>query len=222
MLAPRPARSPYRGKRLLDLTLVALVAVPVIVVSVVVALAVKLSSPGPVLFRQVRVGRDGRPFEILKFRTMVDGDNPVVACGDRITRVGRLLRRTSLDELPQLWNVVRGDMSVVGPRPTLAYQAQRWDRRQRGRLAVRPGLTGLAQVEGRNRLTWAQRIEWDLRYVERQGLLTDLAICARTVVVVLTGRGVELPVAADPLSAPEPDGSGADTHEERRPVLAVA
>lgn len=204
MLAPRPPRAPYRGKRVLDLAVVTLVAVPVLIVCAVVAVAVRVSSPGPVLFRQERVGRDGRPFRILKFRTMVEGDNPLVDFDDRITPVGRLLRRTSLDELPQLWNVVRGEMSIVGPRPTLAYQAERWDRRQRGRLAVRPGLTGLAQVRGRNTLTWAERIEWDLQYVETQSIGRDLAILARTLMVVATGHGVEATAVPDPLATPEP------------------
>ncbi|RMH70827.1 MAG: sugar transferase [Actinomyces sp.] len=214
MLAPRPPRAPYRGKRLFDLAVVALVAVPVLIVCALVAVAVRCSSPGPVLFRQERVGRDGRRFRILKFRTMVDGDNPLVDFDDRITPVGRLLRRSSLDELPQLWNVVRGEMSIVGPRPTLAYQAERWDRRQRGRLAVRPGLTGLAQVRGRNALTWAERIEWDLRYVETQSIRRDLAILARTLMVVATGHGVEATSVPDPLAAPEP--------APRHPVAALA
>ena len=119
----------------------------------VCAVAVRLTSPGPVLFRQERIGMGGEPFEMVKFRSMRHGVNPIFPDADRITRVGRLLRRTSLDELPNLINVARGEMSIVGPRPTLAYQVERYDDRQRNRLAVRPGLTGLAQVNGRNALS---------------------------------------------------------------------
>ena len=150
---------PYRGKRVVDVALLALVAVPAALLGAVCAAAVRLTSSGPVLFRQERVGRDGAPFEMVKFRSMRAGVNPVFPDADRITPVGRILRRTSLDELPNLINVARGEMSVVGPRPTLAYQVERYDDRQRVRLDVRPGLTGLAQVNGRNELSWPARIE---------------------------------------------------------------
>ena len=138
------------------------------------ALAVKLDDGGPVLFRQTRVGQDGADFELLKLRTMVVGAETkgagfAVDRGDRrITRVGRVLRRTSIDELPQLVNVLRGDMSIVGPRPTLRYQVERYTERQRKRLAVRPGLTGWAQVNGRAELPWEDRIELDVWYVEHR------------------------------------------------------
>lgn len=191
---------PYRGKRLLDLAVLAIVAVPALLVSLVCALAVRLTSRGPVLFLQERVGRDGAPFVVWKFRTMVDGDNPIIPSDDRITRVGRLLRRTSLDELPQLVNVARGEMSVVGPRPTLAYQVDRWTPRQRGRLAVRPGMTGLAQVNGRNDLSWPERIEFDLEYVATQSLRTDLGILARTASAMLGGEGTGATAADDPIA----------------------
>jgi len=157
------------------------------------ALAVKLEDGGPVLYRQTRVGKDGKDFEVLKLRSMVvgaerQGAGPAVDRGDaRITRVGRLLRRTSIDELPQLWNVVRGDMSVVGPRPTLRYQVERYDERQRRRLDVRPGLTGWAQIHGRATLPWAERIELDLWYVEHRSPWVDLAILARTPLALLGG-----------------------------------
>jgi lipopolysaccharide/colanic/teichoic acid biosynthesis glycosyltransferase len=150
------------------------------------ALAVKLDGGGPVLYRQTRVGKDGRDFELLKLRTMVVGAETMGAGfaidrGDsRITRVGRFLRRTSLDELPQLWNVVRGDMSVIGPRPTLRYQVDSYDERQRHRLDVKPGITGWAQIHGRASLPWADRIELDLWYVRHHDWKTDLLILLRT------------------------------------------
>ena len=152
----------------------------------VAALVIKLGDGGPVLYRQRRVGLDGREFELLKLRTMEVGAEQqgagfAVNAGDpRITRVGRLLRRVSLDELPQLWNVVRGDMSLIGPRPTLAYQVERYTPRQRRRLEVKPGITGLAQIHGRAQLPWDERIELDVWYVEHRSALVDLKILART------------------------------------------
>jgi lipopolysaccharide/colanic/teichoic acid biosynthesis glycosyltransferase len=150
------------------------------------ALAIKLEDGGPVLYRQTRVGRNGSDFELLKLRTMVVGAETMgaglaVNRGDeRITRTGRLLRKLSLDELPQLWNVVRGEMSVIGPRPTLRYQVEQYDERQRHRLDVRPGITGWAQVNGRAALPWADRIELDVWYVEHRSPLLDLRILGRT------------------------------------------
>ena len=157
------------------------------------ALAVKLEDGGPVLYRQTRVGRDGVDFELLKLRTMVVGAETMgaglaVNHGDpRITRVGRLLRKLSLDELPQLWNVVRGEMSVIGPRPTLRYQVEQYDERQRHRLDVKPGITGWAQVNGRASLPWADRIELDVWYVEHRSPRTDLLILARTPLALFRG-----------------------------------
>jgi lipopolysaccharide/colanic/teichoic acid biosynthesis glycosyltransferase len=157
------------------------------------AVAVKLEDRGPALYRQTRVGKDGHDFGLLKLRTMVVGAETMGAGyavneGDpRITRVGRLLRRLSLDELPQLWNVVRGDMSVIGPRPTLRYQVERYDDRQRHRLDVRPGITGWAQVNGRASLPWADRIELDLWYVEHRSIRLDLRILARTPLALFRG-----------------------------------
>jgi lipopolysaccharide/colanic/teichoic acid biosynthesis glycosyltransferase len=157
------------------------------------ALAVKLEDGGPVLYRQTRVGRDGVDFELLKLRTMVVGAETMgaglsVDHGDpRITRVGRLLRKLSLDELPQLWNVVRGEMSVIGPRPTLRYQVEQYDERQRHRLDVKPGITGWAQVNGRASLPWADRIELDVWYVEHRSPRTDLLILARTPLALFRG-----------------------------------
>lgn len=195
------AERPYRGKRLFDLAVLAVVAVPAVALGAVCAVAVALSSRGPVFFRQERIGMGGRPFRVWKFRTMVHDDNPVFPDATRITRVGAWLRRFSLDELPQLVNVATGDMSIVGPRPTLAYQVERYDDRQRRRLAVRPGLTGLAQVSGRNSLPWAQRIELDVTYVETQSPLLDLRLIARTAATILSGHGVEGHPGDDPLAA---------------------
>ncbi|MFL5969738.1 MAG: sugar transferase [Gaiellaceae bacterium] len=150
------------------------------------ALAIKLENGGPVLYRQRRVGLNGEEFELLKLRTMVvgaehEGAGYAVNEGDpRITRVGQVLRRLSLDEVPQLWNVVRGDMSLIGPRPTLAYQVERYTPRQRRRLEVKPGITGWAQVHGRARLPWEERIELDVWYVEHRSPWLDLKILART------------------------------------------
>jgi lipopolysaccharide/colanic/teichoic acid biosynthesis glycosyltransferase len=160
-----------------------IVASPVLALS---ALVVKLDGGGPVLFRQTRVGKDGGDFELLKLRTMVVGAEAIGAGyavneGDsRITRAGRILRRLSLDELPQLWNVVRGDMSIIGPRPTLRYQVERYTPRQLRRLDVKPGITGWAQVHGRAQLPWKERIELDVWYVEHRSPLVDMRILART------------------------------------------
>ena len=159
----------------------------------IAALATKLESGGPVLYRQTRVGRNGEDFEVLKLRTMVVGAEKLGAGfavdeGDsRITRVGRILRRTSVDELPQLWNILRGDMSVVGPRPTLRYQVEQYDERQWQRLAIRPGLTGWAQVHGRASLPWAERIELDVWYVEHRSPRIDLEILLRTPLALFRG-----------------------------------
>ena len=150
------------------------------------ALAVKLEDGGPVLYKQVRVGRGGADFELLKLRTMVVGAEKqgagfAIDRGDaRITKSGRILRRLSLDELPQLWNVVRGDMSIIGPRPTLRYQVEQYDERQLHRLDVKPGITGWAQIHGRARLPWSERIELDLWYVEHRSPAVDLKILLRT------------------------------------------
>ena len=160
------------------------------------ALGIKLDDRGPVLYRQRRVGKDEIEFELLKLRTMVVGAEKIGAGyavneGDpRITRAGRVLRRLSLDELPQLWNVLRGDMSLIGPRPTLAYQVERYTARQRRRLEVKPGITGWAQVHGRAKLPWDERIELDVWYVDHRGLKLDVQILARTVRMLVTGEGL--------------------------------
>jgi lipopolysaccharide/colanic/teichoic acid biosynthesis glycosyltransferase len=157
------------------------------------ALAIKLADGGPVVYRQRRVGKDGREFELFKLRTMVVGAEQqgagwAVNRGDpRITRVGRLLRRLSLDEVPQLWNVVRGEMSLIGPRPTLAYQVEQYTPRQRKRLDVKPGITGWAQIHGRASLPWEDRIELDVWYVENRSPAVDLKILLRTPRALLGG-----------------------------------
>jgi lipopolysaccharide/colanic/teichoic acid biosynthesis glycosyltransferase len=160
------------------------------------ALAIRVESQGPVFYRQRRSGLHGEPFDMLKLRTMVDGAEHIgaglaVNAGDsRITRVGAFLRRTSLDELPNLVNVLRGEMALIGPRPTLPAQVAQYTERQRGRLTVKPGITGWAQVHGRASLPWSERIELDLYYVEHRSLALDLKILARTPRLVLGGGGL--------------------------------
>jgi lipopolysaccharide/colanic/teichoic acid biosynthesis glycosyltransferase len=184
------------AKRIMDVVLAitgTTVFAPLLLVS---ALAIKLDSRGPVFFRLPVAGLRGQGFEQWKLRTMVDGaresgDRFETSSSDpRITRVGRFLRRWSIDELPQLWNVVRGDMSIVGPRPTFFEIASKYSAEQALRLAMRPGLTGFAQVQGRNLLTWAERVELDNFYVEHHSLWLDCEIIARTIPVLFQGEGV--------------------------------
>ena len=160
------------------------------------AVAIRLESPGHPLYTQTRVGKDGELFRIYKLRTMVRGAEftgaglAIQEGDDRITRVGAFLRRYSLDELPNLWNVVMGEMSIVGPRPTLPVQVEQYTDHQRGRLAVKPGITGWAQINGRASLPWPERIELDLWYVEHRSLRLDLRILGRTVRMVFRGDGI--------------------------------
>jgi len=183
-------------KRAMDLAIACLAAIVVLPLMAIIAVDIRLDSPGPALLRQTRVGRHGEDFELLKFRTMVVGAHTMgagwlVAERDpRITRVGHFLRRWSLDELPQLFNVLRGDMSIIGPRPTLRYQVEQYTDFQRRRLEVRPGITGWAQVQGRNDLPWPQRIELDVHYVDHRSLRLDLEILRRTVRVLATPSGI--------------------------------
>jgi lipopolysaccharide/colanic/teichoic acid biosynthesis glycosyltransferase len=182
--------------RPLDLALAGVLLVVTAPVMALAALAIKLESRGPVFYRQRRVGKDGRPFELLKLRTMVPGAESLgagiyVLEGDpRITRVGRLLRRFSLDELPNLVNVLRGELAIVGPRPTVQEQVDRYTERQRRRLEVKPGITGWAQINGRTSLSWPERIELDVWYVEHRSLRLDLRILARTARLLATGHGL--------------------------------
>jgi lipopolysaccharide/colanic/teichoic acid biosynthesis glycosyltransferase len=159
-------------------------------------IAIRLETPGHPIYRQRRVGKDGREFDVLKLRTMVSGAEHMgrglaVSEGDtRITGVGAILRRTSLDEVPNLINVIRGDMSIIGPRPTVPVQVTQYSERQRGRLAVRPGITGWAQVNGRTELSWEERIELDLWYIEHRSWPIDARILWRTARMVLMGDGL--------------------------------
>jgi lipopolysaccharide/colanic/teichoic acid biosynthesis glycosyltransferase len=194
------------GRRAFDLAVAGaglIVLGPVLLAAIV---AIRLESPGSAIYRQRRVGRDGEPFDILKLRTMVTGAEHIgrglaVSEGDtRITRVGRLLRRTSLDELPNLINVLRGEMSIVGPRPTVPVQVDRYTERQRGRLAVKPGITGWAQIHGRTELHWDERIELDLWYIAHRSWRLDALIIWRSIRMVLGGHGLyrETPAWRDP------------------------
>lgn len=193
------------SKRTLDV-IVALCGLTVVAfVLPIIALAIALDSPGPVLFRQQRIGRDGRPFSIVKFRSMSpDAERELAALvadnqasgplfklrnDPRVTRVGRVLRRYSLDELPQFWNVLVGDMSVVGPRPPLPAEAQSYDGVVIRRLAVKPGITGPWQVSGRSDLTWEQSVRLDLHYVDNWSIQTDVIYIARTVAAILSPKG---------------------------------
>jgi lipopolysaccharide/colanic/teichoic acid biosynthesis glycosyltransferase len=186
----------YRGKRALDVVVAGSVLVLAAPVLAVAAVLIRLETHGHPIYRQRRVGRDGAPFDLYKLRTMVSGAEsigPGLALNEgdtRITRLGAILRRYSLDELPNLVNVLRGEMSVVGPRPTVQVQVDRYTERQRGRLLVPPGLTGWAQIHGRASLPWSERIELDLWYVEHASLRLDLRILWRTVRMVVGGHGL--------------------------------
>ena len=163
---------------------------------VVAAFAIRLESRGPIIYRQRRSGLHGNEFDVLKLRTMLDGAEhkgaglAINENDSRITRVGAFLRRTSLDELPNLVNVLRGEMSLIGPRPTLPVQVAQYTERERGRLAIKPGITGWAQVNGRASLPWSERIELDIYYIEHRSLALDARILARTVRVLLHGGGL--------------------------------
>jgi len=192
---PEGPRSFYAryGKRAIDLTLAAVVLIAFGWLLVLIAIAIKLEDRGPVFYRQERIGMGGRPFRLTKFRSMVlgaehKGAGILVEKNDaRITRVGRIIRKLSLDELSQIFDVVRGDMSVVGPRPGLRYQAELYDELQIRRLTVRPGITGWAQVNGRNAIRWPERIRLDLEYIDRISFLLDLRIILITIPALLSG-----------------------------------
>jgi len=174
-----------------------------------IALAVRIDMGSPVIFSQLRPGYDGRPFRIFKFRTMTDGRNSsgeLLKDGDRLTRLGRFLRASSLDELPELMNVLRGEMSLVGPRPLLMQYLPYYNQREQLRHTARPGITGWAQVHGRNQLPWDQRLELDIWYIEHQSLLLDLRILLSTILAVLRSDGI----------ATDPDTVETDLNIERR------
>ena len=198
------------GKRALDLGLALPSIVMLAPLGFAVGLLIRVKLGGPVLFRQSRPGRDGRIFELIKFRTMTDARDAggmLLPDEQRLTRFGRRLRATSLDELPTLWNVVRGDMSLVGPRPLLVQYLDRYTPAQRRRHEVLPGITGWAQIHGRNAITWEDKFERDVWYVENVSLGTDLRILLRTVAQVLGRRGIS---AEGHATMPEFTGS----HEE--------
>ena len=182
--------------RVLDILIAALALVVLSPLIAIAAIAIKLGSRGPVLYRQPRVGRGEVEFELLKLRTMVLGSDPVgigtaVTRDDpRVTAAGRVLRRTSLDEIPNLVNVLRGEMAIVGPRPTIPAQVDDYTSRQRCRHEVRPGITGWAQIQGRAGIPWEERIELDLDYVDRRSALLDFRILAKTAWLLVTGHGL--------------------------------
>lgn len=189
--AAAPHRRHLRRIRRADMALVALSAPVWLPTLIVVGLAVRLSSGRPILFIQKRVGAGGTPFEMIKFRTMSNGKNPLIPDAGRITPIGRFLRRTSLDELPQILNVIAGEMSLVGPRPMIEEHAQLLYPSQRDRFGAPPGLTGLAQVNGRNAISWDARIDLDISWSTRPRLRRYAWILLRTINTVLTGAGVE-------------------------------
>jgi lipopolysaccharide/colanic/teichoic acid biosynthesis glycosyltransferase len=182
------------GKRIFDLILTSGLLLILSPLLLLMALAIKLDSRGPVFYRQERLGRNGEPLLLWKFRSMVVGAETMGAGAlverndSRITRVGQALRKLSLDELPQLFNVMNGSMSLIGPRPGLRYQVEQYDARQRQRLLLRPGITGWAQIHGRNAIPWDRRIQLDLEYLEKCSLKTDLYILLKTPAVVLSGQ----------------------------------
>ena len=185
-------------KRSFDIVVssLAIVFFTVFPVFLVVPFLLKLTSKGPVFFKQVRIGKNGEPFVMYKFRSMIteqyDKDGNEIMSENRITKTGRFLRKTSLDELPQLFNVLNGTMSIVGPRPMLDYQAPRCIGEEKLRFTMRPGLTGLAQVKGRNNIRWEERIQYDIEYVKTFSFWLDITILFRTVFLLLKKRGTDV------------------------------
>lgn len=215
-------------KRAFDIVaaLILVIILTVIPVLIVTPILIKLTSRGPAVFKQERVGRGGKVFKIYKFRTMripedsLDENGVELPPKKRITRLGAFLRKTSLDELMQLFNIIGGSMSFVGPRPTLPYQVERYTDRQRKRLDMRPGITGWAQVNGRNDLTWSEKIEYDIEYVEKFSLLFDIKIFFKTVGVVLRGGGIAFTKndrITEKTAVPE---ASAEAREQRETVAA--
>ncbi len=178
------------------ISLTCIVLLFVIPVFELVFLAIKLHSKGPALFTQTRIGKDKRPFKMFKFRTMIveqyDKDGREIMSEDRITPIGKFLRKTSLDELPQLFNILNGTMSIVGPRPMLDYQAERCTAEENGRFAMRPGITGWAQVKGRNNIQWPERIQYDLEYIRNYSLWWDVKVVFLTFATVFTSEGTDV------------------------------
>ncbi|MHC4664349.1 MAG: sugar transferase [Planctomycetota bacterium] len=183
------------AKRIFDTCISLLALILLLPVFAVIIIAIKVTGRGTVIFRQERAGKDGKPFTFYKFRTMkIDTDpfGPSPKSGDdaRLTRVGRFLREYSLDELPQLFNVLKGDMSIVGPRPLYLSQMAEWDDRQKKRLLVKPGLTGLAQISGRGGLTREEKLELDVKYVEMAGFSTDIKIIMKTLAQIFGRKDI--------------------------------
>lgn len=185
-------------KRAFDIivSLVCIVIFTVIPVMIVVPIVIRLTSKGPALFKQTRVGKDGKLFVMYKFRTMMleqyDANGVEIMSENRITKVGRFLRKTSLDELPQLFNILNGTMSIVGPRPMLDYQAPRCRGEEKLRFQMRPGMTGLAQVKGRNNIRWEERIKFDIEYVKTFTFWLDIVILVKTVLLVFKREGTDV------------------------------
>lgn len=185
-------------KRVIDIVGASLLTLFMIVIPVliIIPIIIRLTSHGPAIFTQERTGKDGKTFKIYKFRTMLipeeslDENGEMLPPEQRITKIGRILRKTSLDEVTQVFNILNGTMSIVGPRPTLPYQMERYDERQLKRLDMRPGITGWAQVNGRNDLSWTEKIEYDLEYIEKFNIWFDIKILFRTVLVVLKQDGI--------------------------------
>ncbi len=185
-------------KRIFDITasITCILVFTAIPIFIIVPIIVKLTSKGPAIFRQTRVGRNERPFMMLKFRTMIvnkyDAEGKEIMSEHRITKVGRFLRKTSLDEIPQMFNIFLGSMSFVGPRPMLDYQAGRCTEEERLRFSMRPGVTGLAQVKGRNNIDWTERIRYDLEYIRTFNIVKDLEILFKTVLMVFRKEGTDV------------------------------
>lgn len=185
-------------KRTFDIvvSLVCVILFTVIPVMIIVPITIRLSSKGPAIFKQTRVGKDGKTFVMYKFRTMIleqyDANGVEIMSENRITKIGRLLRKTSLDELPQLFNVLNGTMSIVGPRPMLDYQAPRCRGEEVLRFQMRPGLTGLAQVKGRNNIRWEERIQFDIEYIKTFTFWQDIVILVKTVLLVFKKEGTDV------------------------------
>lgn len=182
-----------KTKRLVDIAMAGVGGIALAPVTLATAAAIRVSMGPPVLFRQIRPGLNGRTFELVKFRTMLDArdrEGQLLPDADRLTRVGKFIRQTSLDELPQLWNVLRGDMSLVGPRPLLVQYLSRYDAQQARRHEVMPGITGWAQIRGRNALSWSEKFALDVWYVDHWSLRLDLRILLETLIHVIKREGI--------------------------------
>ena len=208
----------YFIKRSVDVIISLFILAVLFPINILIALSIKIDDPGPVFFRQERAGQNKRIFKIFKFRTMISGAEKkgagvfVEENDSRITRVGKFLRQTSLDELPQLFNIIKGEMSLVGPRPTLPYQVENYNQEQLRRLLMKPGITGWAQVNGRSSLTWPERIELDLWYIDNWSLWLDLKILVKTVLVVFKRNNLYRTDYNDPISGKK---NNADQEKEK-------